>query len=321
MPADATSFPASLAHEELVEALQELHRATGLLSYRKISSLIKDRDDLPDSVSHEGVRTALKGERKPRWETVRSIVVVMAEQCTPPRDPQSEVARFLPLWRATRQGEAGAWKSAREFDLSGWGGEDGKWTPELVAGLIINPFNAIEIHLSLTLPHEPIISEDEWIYSAKRIIEENGVEFALRALLRILKGDYPGAEEGVPYGYKSPEVEEVSAIQAFRYGCSEILRRLRSEPNLLQKSVHAIRTDETISQEERAEILQEESDVTLLREVMTVTPETWHEVSEEAHHLVFNYLIKRIETIGPINLPPESRFRIIWRIPEEPQTP
>ena len=91
MPADATSFPASLAHEELVEALQELHRATGLLSYRKISSLIKDRDDLPDSVSHEGVRTALKGERKPRWETVRSIVVVMAEQCTPPRDPPRHV--------------------------------------------------------------------------------------------------------------------------------------------------------------------------------------------------------------------------------------
>lgn len=51
MPADATSFPASLAHEELVEALQELHRATGLLSYRKISSLIKDRDDLPDCQS------------------------------------------------------------------------------------------------------------------------------------------------------------------------------------------------------------------------------------------------------------------------------
>lgn len=48
MPADATSFPASLAHEELIEALQELHRATGLLSYRKISSLIKDRDGLPD---------------------------------------------------------------------------------------------------------------------------------------------------------------------------------------------------------------------------------------------------------------------------------
>jgi hypothetical protein len=88
------------AHRELVEALQELHRAAGRPSTRRVSALVEVRNDLPDHVSHEGVRTLLKGLRVPRWETVHTIVAVLAEQCTPPRDPQQEVARFLPLWRA-----------------------------------------------------------------------------------------------------------------------------------------------------------------------------------------------------------------------------
>jgi hypothetical protein len=300
-----------------VLALDELHRAAGRLSPRRVSALIAE-GDYPTTVSHEGVRTTLKGLRVPRWETVQSIVSVLAAECVnPPRDPADEVARFLPLWRAVREGESGGLKSGRELALSdSWGGEDGQWTPELVAGTMINPFNAIRIDPSLTAPHDPILSEDEWVQVGMRIIDEFGAEFALRALLRTLKGDYVGAAEGAPYGYSDPGYETAEAYEAFQYGCEEILRRLRAEPNLFQRSIAAMRADDTMSREDRVEMLRAESDPALMREVMTVTPETWHEVSEEAHHMVFGYLIKEGRTVGRQGLPPEQRFRITWRVPE-----
>ncbi|MFJ4324964.1 hypothetical protein ACIP3A_17915 [Streptomyces tricolor] len=281
-----------------------------------MSALTENREDLPDHVSHESVRTLLKGLRVPRWETVHTIVAVLAEQCTPPRDPHEEVARFLPLWRMIGEGEAGLMKSARELVLGGWGGEDGKWTAEQVAGMLMNPFNAIEIHPSLAVPHEPVMSEDDWVRVGLRLIEENGAEFALRALLRNLKGDYVGADGGAPFGYRDPGFEAAQALAAFRYGCKEILRRLRAEPNLLQESIRAMRADEEMDRDARAELLESESDLSLMREVMIVTPDTWDEVSEEAHHMVFGYLIKQIDPVGPPGLPDTERFRITWRVPE-----
>lgn len=187
------------AHQELVRALEELHRAAGHPGMRKVSALIAE-GDYPAVVSHEGVRTTLKGLNVPRWETVQSIVAALAAACVdPPRDPTAEVARFLPLWRAVREGEPGGMKSARELALSqGWGTNDGRWTAEAVVGMMINPFNAIEIAPALAVPHEPVISEDEWVHAGVRLIEEHGAEFALRALLRTLKGDYLGAEQEAP---------------------------------------------------------------------------------------------------------------------------
>ncbi|MEW2575483.1 hypothetical protein [Streptomyces syringium] len=77
-----------------------------------------------------------------------------------------------------------------------------------------------------------------------------------------------------------------------------------------------MRADETMDRDDRAEMLENESDLSLMREVMIVTPDTWDEVSEEAHHMVFGYLIKQISPVGPLGLPDTERFRIIWRIPE-----
>lgn len=303
---------------ELVEALQELHRAAGLLSFRKVSTLIRGRDDRLSEASHESVRSAVNGIRAPRWETVHDIVVVLAGLCSPPRDEESETARFLPLWRTIREGESGALKSFQELVNGGWGGEDGKWTPELVMGTLLNPFSAIEIHPSLAVPHEPLASEDDWVRLMVKHIEEQGAEHALRVLLHMLKGDYVGAEEGAPYGYRNPDREAMEAYAAFRYGCQEILRRLSSEPNLLAESIRAMRADETMDRDDRAEMLENESDLSLMREVMVVTPDTWDEVSEDAHHMVFGYLIKQISPVGPLGLPDAERFRIIWRIPEPP---
>ncbi|MFF4155654.1 hypothetical protein [Streptomyces sp. NPDC001678] len=318
MPASNTSPQPNGPHRELVEALQELHRAAGLLSFRKVSTLINGRQDLMSAASHETVRSAVNGKRVPRWETVRDIVVVLAGQCSPPRDEESESARFLPLWRAVREGESGALKSFQELVNGGWGGEDGKWTPELVMGVMLNPFSAIEIHPSLAVPHEPLVSEDDWVRLMVKEIEEHGAEHTLRVLLHILKGDYVGAEQGAPYGYHNPDREAMEAYAVFRYGCQEILRRLSREPNLLAASIRAMHADETMDRDDRAEMLENESDLSLMREVMIVTPDTWGEVSEEAHHMVFGYLIKQISPVGPLGLPDTERFRITWRVPEPP---
>ena len=303
-------------HQELVEALQELHRAAGRPSFRKVSTLIQEYDDRLSAASHESVRKAVNGIRVPSWETVHDIVVVLAERCSLPRDAESEVARFLPLWRAIHEGESGALKSFQELLNSGWGGEDGKWTPELLMGALLNPFTAIEIHPSLAAPHEPIVSEDEWVRLMVMQIEQQGAEHMLRLLLHMLKGDYVGAEQGSPYGYSNPDREAVEANAAFRYGCQEIVRRLGREPNLLAESIRAMRADETMDRDDRAEILESESDLSLMREVMIVTPDTWNEVSEETHHMVFGYLIRRIGPPGPLGLPDAERFPIVWRVPE-----
>ncbi|MDI3403135.1 hypothetical protein [Streptomyces cavernicola] len=113
-----------------------------------------------------------------------------------------------------------------------------------------------------------------------QLIEELGAEHALRVLLHLLKGDYVGADEGAPYGYRNPDREAMEARAAFRYGCQELLRRLGREPNLLAESIHAMRSDETMDRDDRAEMLESESAPSLLRELMIVTPDTWDEVSE-----------------------------------------
>ncbi|MFE6743082.1 hypothetical protein [Streptomyces tubercidicus] len=302
----------------MTEALRELHRAAGKLSFRKVSTLIHQCDDRLSAASHETVRSAVNGIRVPRWETVHDIVVVLAGLCSPPRDEETETARFLLLWRAVGEGESGALKSFQELVNGGWGGEDGKWTPEMVMGMLVNPFSAIEIHPSLAAPHEPLIPEDQWVHGMARFIEEQGAEHALRVLLHTLKGDYVGAEEGAPYGYRNPDREAMEAYAAFQYGCQEILRRLGREPNLLAESIRAMRADETMDRDDRAEMLENESDLSLMREVMIATPDTWDEVSEEAHHMVFGYLIKQIRPVGQFGLPDAERFQITWRIPEPP---
>ena len=208
-------------------------------------------------------------------------------------------------------------KTARELALSsGWGTEDGKWTGEAIAGLLINPFGAIQIDPSLTVPHKPIFTEDQWIQAVVLMIEQQGAEFAMQALLRILKGDYVGAENGVPFGYQDFDHEAAEAYSAFHYGCERLLKRLGIEPNLLQRSFAAMHADETMDREERVAMLRAESDLSLMREVMTVTPETWHQVSEEAQHQVFGYLIKKISPVGRPGRPLSERFQIVWRIPE-----
>lgn len=86
------------------------------------------------------------------------------------------MARFLPLWRAVKEGDAGTLKSAREFVLAQSWGDGSSWTPEMLAGVMINPFNAVQLDPVLTARHDPLFSEEDWVKVNLRIIEEHDAE-------------------------------------------------------------------------------------------------------------------------------------------------
>ena len=50
--------------------------------------------------------------------------------------------------------------------------DDDEWTPGDVASMIANPFYAVNIDEGLAVPHEPLISEYDWIMANVRLIEE-----------------------------------------------------------------------------------------------------------------------------------------------------
>lgn len=63
-----------------------------------------------------------------------------------------------------------------------------EWTPADISEMIANPFYAIEFDPALTIRHDPIISEDQWVAANVQLITELGPEPYLRNLLTILKG-------------------------------------------------------------------------------------------------------------------------------------
>ena len=64
-------------------------------------------------------------------------------------------------------------------------------SPGEVARMIINPFYAITVDEGLTLPHEPMISEKDWIEANMGLLDELGPEAYLGNLLSVLKATTP----------------------------------------------------------------------------------------------------------------------------------
>lgn len=96
-----------MPQDDFLKELRILHRAAGQPSARRISSEIRDRDDMPDRVSHETVNTLLSGTSFSRWTKVESVVRVLAEWAAHRPDPQAEVQRFLALWNERTDHRAG----------------------------------------------------------------------------------------------------------------------------------------------------------------------------------------------------------------------
>jgi hypothetical protein len=85
---------------DLTHALHELYRNAGLPSTRMISSGIRKRIDLRDTVSHETVGLMLRGEAVPRWIKLECVVRHLADIAVRPPDMDATVGKFHELWLA-----------------------------------------------------------------------------------------------------------------------------------------------------------------------------------------------------------------------------
>jgi hypothetical protein len=68
------------------------------------------------------------------------------------------------------------------------------FTPEDIQRIMTNPFYCINIAAELCSPHEPMVSEEQWIAAATKLIAQEGAATFLKHLLENLKGHYLARE-------------------------------------------------------------------------------------------------------------------------------
>jgi tetratricopeptide (TPR) repeat protein len=83
-----------------------LHRDAGKPGARRISTAIRDHEDMRDTVSHETISAMLRGSGLPKWVKVECVVRQLAEWSVTGLDPDREVRRFHQLWLAADDGPA-----------------------------------------------------------------------------------------------------------------------------------------------------------------------------------------------------------------------
>ncbi len=85
---------------ELVSALHDLYELAGKPAARTISTCIRERDDLPGTLSHEGVSSVLRGAAVPRWNNLESLVRILVERRrVGESDVEAIVIEIHGLWR------------------------------------------------------------------------------------------------------------------------------------------------------------------------------------------------------------------------------
>jgi hypothetical protein len=87
---------------DLAVALFDLYELAGKPPVRVISTWIQedDGDDLPGTLSHEGVSSALRVAAMPRWLNLESLVrVLVKKRRVGLSDADATVAHILTLWR------------------------------------------------------------------------------------------------------------------------------------------------------------------------------------------------------------------------------
>ncbi|KOG90191.1 DUF4365 domain-containing protein [Streptomyces varsoviensis] len=115
--------------------------------------------------------------------------------------------------------------------------------------------------------------------------------------------------------------EEHGRIEAnviHEYVLARILDRLGSEPDLLQRSILAMREDTDLEPEIVAELGSLETEPRVVRQVNKLSHATVAAVDDiepEAYRLAVMYLIRCIY-VGSPSLPLDEQVRIDWRVPE-----
>jgi hypothetical protein len=89
------------ARRDLVLAVHELYGLAGKPSTRTISARIRDRNDLPGTLSHESVSAVLRGAGSlPRWANLESLVRVLVEDAITRLDVDAVIVKVHTLWLA-----------------------------------------------------------------------------------------------------------------------------------------------------------------------------------------------------------------------------
>ncbi|WP_151477104.1 hypothetical protein [Streptomyces albicerus] len=95
---DETGLPPG-PRRDMVVFVHELYQRAGKPSLRDLSEQIRARNDLPGTLSHDGVSSVLKGRNMPRWPNLKSLVHVLAEQQQIGEpDVRAAIERVWALW-------------------------------------------------------------------------------------------------------------------------------------------------------------------------------------------------------------------------------
>lgn len=82
----------------LVQAVHDLYSAAGRPGVRRISEAVRNRSDLPDTVSHETVSAILRGDGRPGWMKLECVIRQLAATAVTRPEPDAEVRRFHRMW-------------------------------------------------------------------------------------------------------------------------------------------------------------------------------------------------------------------------------
>ncbi|MER8042488.1 DUF4365 domain-containing protein [Streptomyces sp. NPDC094032] len=127
----------------------------------------------------------------------------------------------------------------------------------------------------------------------------------------------PDACVGCPSctGKEPVEHTNIPADTLHHYVIDRILTRIEVEPDLLDRSISAMREDGRLEPEIVAELGPLEADPRIVRQVARLSRSAVNDLEPEALRLAVLYLIHRIYVGGP-SLPLDEQVRIVWRIPE-----
>lgn len=123
-------------------------------------------------------------------------------------------------------------------------------------------------------------------------------------------------------GFEDDEGSELACLDvevADDYVAEQILDRLEVEPELMARSIEALRNAADFDAGSLSELGALESDLAVVAEVKSLSRESAERASFEAWRLTIFYLIDRV-CIGAPSLPVVEQTRIVWRVPE-PEAP
>ncbi|MFF2788205.1 DUF4365 domain-containing protein [Streptomyces sp. NPDC058049] len=130
----------------------------------------------------------------------------------------------------------------------------------------------------------------------------------------------PAECEGCSSCTGDPSVEHgrIEADVIHTYVLERILDRIEAEPNLVERSIQAMRRHSALGSDIVAELGSLETEPRFVRQVNKLsraTVPTVEDIEPEAFRLAILYLIDCIYVGGP-SLPLDEQVRIVWRIPE-----